>query len=62
MVAMERALNLPGRQDSQIVAELLGSDVIADLATTGCVDAILFYVVKLDLIEVHDGLHNVLLY
>jgi hypothetical protein len=62
MVAMERALNLPGRQDRQIVAELLGSDAIADLATTGCVDAILFYVVKLDLIEVHDGLHYVVLY
>jgi hypothetical protein len=61
-VAMERALNLPGRQDRQIVAELLGSDVIADLAPTGRVDAILFDVVKLDLIEVHDGLHDVLLH
>jgi hypothetical protein len=59
---MERALNLPGRQDRQIVAELLGADVIADLATTGCVDATLLYVVKLDLIEVHDGLHDVVLY
>jgi hypothetical protein len=40
---------------------LLGSDVIADLATTGCIEAILFYVVKLDLIEIQDGLHEVIL-
>jgi hypothetical protein len=58
---MERALNLPGRQDGQIVAELLGSDVMADLATAGCVDTIFFHVVELDLIEVHDGLHYAVL-
>jgi len=61
MMAVERALSLPGRQDCQVLAELLGSDVIANLATEGGVKAILFYVVKLHLIEVHNGLHHVVL-
>jgi len=35
-----------------------GSDMIADLAAAGCVNAIVFDVIKFDVIEVHDRLHN----
>lgn len=57
MVAVERAVHLAGRQDSQVVAELARADVVADPATAGGVDAVVLDVVELDLIEVHDGLH-----
>src|SRR5262245_25790286 len=61
MMAMEGALNLAGRQDGEIVAEVLGSDVVADLATARRIAAVLLYVVERDLIKVQDGLHRVAL-
>jgi hypothetical protein len=57
MVAMERALDLAGRHNRKVVAQLFRSDVIADLAATGSVETVLFYIVELDIIQVHDGLH-----
>jgi hypothetical protein len=34
------------------------SNMIADLAPAGGVEAVLFHVVKLDLVDVHNGLHH----
>ncbi len=62
VVAVERALGLAGGHDRQVVAELPGSDVIADLAATGSVEAVLLHVVERDLIEVHDGLGHAVLH
>ena len=61
MVAMERALGLAGGQHRQVVAQLLGADVTADLATVRRVEAVFFYVVERDLTEIHDGFHHVVL-
>jgi hypothetical protein len=61
MMAVEGALSLAGRHDGQVVAQLPGPDVVADLATAGRVEAVLLDVVECDLIEVHDGLHHALL-
>jgi hypothetical protein len=35
--------------------------VIGDLATAGCVEPILLNVIELDLVEVHDGFHHMIL-
>src|SRR5262245_46202629 len=57
-VAMERTLRLSGRKHGQVVAELLGADVVADRGALGRIESILLDVVELDLIEVHDGLRH----
>jgi hypothetical protein len=58
MVAMVPALDLAGRQDGQVVAELPSADVTADLAPARRVDLVLLDTVELDLVEVDDGLHH----
>ena len=42
MMAMEGALGFAGRKNCQVVAKILGSDVIAYLAAARSVEAILF--------------------
>src|SRR5437660_10418673 len=54
-MGMEGALGFAGRKNCQVVAQVLGSDVIAYLAAARGVEAVFFDIVKLDLVKVHHG-------
>src|SRR4029077_15253050 len=49
------------RQHRQVISQLLCTDVVADGAPLGGVDAVVLDVVELDVIQVHDGLRHVFL-
>src|SRR5260221_4242549 len=58
MVGVERALCLAGWKHGQVVTEVSRTDAIAYLATARRIETVLFHVVELDFIEVHDRLHR----
>ena len=60
VVAMERALRLAGRQNGEIIAELLRADMIADRCAFRCVKAVLLDIVEVGLVEIHHRLHGAL--
>jgi hypothetical protein len=54
MMIVEWALRLARRQHGEVVAELARTDARRDLAAPGRVEAIVFDVVELDVVEIHQ--------